>query len=104
MTRRWKPDLNEPEMPDVLRRHFGADPFGVITTMTGRGGEPLRPNTAAQYIRMSTEHQRYSPEAQCEYIGAFASDRGIEIVRTYLDEGRSGVSRPDVTASGTHWC
>lgn len=92
MTRRWKPDLNQPEMPDVLRRHFGSDPFGVVTTMARPGGEPPRPNTAAQYIRMSTEHQRYSPEAQREYIGAFASDRGIEIVRTYLDEGRSGVS------------
>ena len=47
---------------------------------------------AAEYVRMSTEHQRYSTENQGEKIREYASTRGIEIVRTYADEGKSGLS------------
>ena len=52
------------------------------------GGERLR---AAQYVRMSTEHQKYSTENQAEAIRQYAARRGIEIVRTYADEGKSGL-------------
>jgi DNA invertase Pin-like site-specific DNA recombinase len=60
------------------------------------------PNTvrAAQYIRMSREHQRYSPANQAAAIAEFASARGYEIVRTYQDNGRSGLTlkgRPALT-------
>jgi DNA invertase Pin-like site-specific DNA recombinase len=51
-------------------------------------GRPLR---AAQYVRMSTEHQQYSTENQSHAIRIYAERRGIEIVRTYADEGRSGL-------------
>jgi DNA invertase Pin-like site-specific DNA recombinase len=47
---------------------------------------------AAQYLRMSTEHQQYSPLNQSEAIAKYASPRRIEIVRTYADHGRSGLS------------
>ena len=47
---------------------------------------------AAQYVRMSTEHQRYSTENQAGIIAAYASARGFSIVRTYADEGKSGLS------------
>jgi len=47
---------------------------------------------AAQYVRMSTEHQRYSIDAQITANNAYAAEHGIEIVRTYADEGRSGLS------------
>ena len=47
---------------------------------------------AAQYVRMSTEHQQYSTENQADAIGQYAERRGIEIVRTYADQGRSGLS------------
>jgi DNA invertase Pin-like site-specific DNA recombinase len=40
---------------------------------------------------MSTEHQQYSTENQADIIRAYAAARGIEIVRTYADEGRSGL-------------
>jgi DNA invertase Pin-like site-specific DNA recombinase len=40
---------------------------------------------------MSTEHQQYSTENQADAIRAYAEHRGIEIVRTYADEGRSGL-------------
>jgi len=47
---------------------------------------------AAQYVRMSTEHQKYSTENQAEALQHYAAQRGIEIVRTYADEGKSGLS------------
>lgn len=47
---------------------------------------------AVQYVRMSTEHQRYSTENQAEVIQQYAARHGIEIVRTYADEGKSGLS------------
>lgn len=46
---------------------------------------------AAQYARMSTEHQKYSTENQADAIQQYANRRGIEIVRTYADEGKSGL-------------
>jgi len=47
---------------------------------------------AAQYVRMSTEHQQYSTNNQADKILEYAQRRGIEIVRTYADEGKSGLS------------
>jgi DNA invertase Pin-like site-specific DNA recombinase len=41
---------------------------------------------------MSTEHQRYSTENQADAIAAYAARRGFLIVRTYADEGKSGLS------------
>jgi DNA invertase Pin-like site-specific DNA recombinase len=46
---------------------------------------------AAQYVRMSTELQRYSIQNQAAAIGAYAQQRNLDIVRTYVDEGRSGL-------------
>lgn len=51
---------------------------------------PLR--RAAQYVRMSTEHQQYSTENQADTISQYAQRRGFEIVRTYADEGKSGLN------------
>lgn len=46
---------------------------------------------AAAYIRMSTEHQIYSPINQMEAIKEYADKNGFEIVETYSDEGKSGL-------------
>lgn len=46
---------------------------------------------AAEYVRMSTEHQQYSTQNQADKIREYAAHRGIEIVRTYADEGKSGL-------------
>jgi DNA invertase Pin-like site-specific DNA recombinase len=46
---------------------------------------------AAEYVRMSTEHQQYSTENQRDRIRDYATRRGFEIVRTYADEGKSGL-------------
>lgn len=50
------------------------------------------PTRAAQYLRKSTTHQKYSTENQSASNHAFAALRGMEIVRTYVDEGRSGLT------------
>lgn len=47
---------------------------------------------AAQYVRMSTEHQQYSTHNQSDKIREYADKRGIEIIKTYADEGKSGLS------------
>lgn len=47
---------------------------------------------AAQYVRMSTELQRYSIENQAAAIAAYARQKNLTIVRTYRDEGRSGLT------------
>lgn len=47
---------------------------------------------AAQYVRMSTEHQKYSTTFQSATNEAYALERGYRIVRTYSDEGVSGLS------------
>jgi len=47
---------------------------------------------AAQYVRMSTERQQYSTQNQADKIQEYADHRGMEIVRTYADDGKSGLS------------
>src|SRR5271169_665875 len=46
---------------------------------------------AVEYVRMSTEHQQYSTENQREIIRQYAERRGMLIVRTYTDAGKSGL-------------
>ena len=46
---------------------------------------------AAQYVRMSTDMQIYSAENQAATIAAYAATRGFTIVRTFIDEDRSGL-------------
>src|SRR5262245_18408710 len=64
---------------------------GPMTTPTPPEN-PARPLIrAAQYVRMSTEHQQYSTENQSDVIREYARSRGYEIVRTYADDGKSGL-------------
>ncbi|MGB3432797.1 recombinase family protein [Achromobacter sp.] len=46
---------------------------------------------AAEYVRMSTDHQKYSTENQSEKIREYAKQHRMEIIRTYADEGKSGL-------------
>jgi DNA invertase Pin-like site-specific DNA recombinase len=46
---------------------------------------------AVQYVRMSTDMQKYSTENQEAAIARYAITRDIQIVRTYTDQGRSGL-------------
>src|SRR5690348_322410 len=47
---------------------------------------------AAQYVRMSTEHQQYSTENQSDVIREYAAKRNMVIVRTFADSGKSGLN------------
>src|ERR1700721_521765 len=50
-----------------------------------------QPVPAAQYVRMSTEHQKYSLENQAEAILAYAVHHNFQVVHTYSDTAKSGV-------------
>lgn len=50
-----------------------------------------RPIRAAEYVRMSTEHQQYSTENQRDVIRQWAEKRGFVVTRTYEDGGKSGL-------------
>ena len=64
----------------------------VITTKATDSLIPAaRTVRAAQYVRMSTDHQNYSPVNQTEANETYAKRRGIEIVVTYYDPGISGL-------------
>ena len=59
---------------------------------TGTEPEPPTPTIrAAEYARMSTEHQQYSIENQGDAIQQYAERRGMTIVRRYADSGKSGL-------------
>lgn len=51
----------------------------------------LEKRRAVEYVRMSTEHQQYSTENQRDVISQYAERRGMVIVRTYTDSGKSGL-------------
>ena len=64
-----------------------------LPTNAPHPGAALLPRyRAAQYVRMSTEHQQYSTKNQADKVKEYAERRGIDIVRTYSDEGKSGLS------------
>ena len=82
-----------------MRAKRSADLCGCLEqegSIMGTGGLPS-PRSAqdavqgAEYVRMSTEHQQYSTLNQVARIREYAAQRGIEVVRTYADEGKSGL-------------
>jgi DNA invertase Pin-like site-specific DNA recombinase len=50
------------------------------------------PIRAAQYLRMSSDNQRYSTENQQNAIAEYAAQHGYNIVASYRDAGKSGLS------------
>ena len=50
------------------------------------------PIRAAQYLRMSSENQRYSTENQQAAISEYAEEHGYAVVASYIDVGKSGLS------------
>lgn len=50
------------------------------------------PRRAAMYVRMSTDHQKYSTENQADAIRQYAERHKMEIVATYEDAGKSGLN------------
>jgi DNA invertase Pin-like site-specific DNA recombinase len=78
----------------------GYEYFRIITVYTERNNRPSgqemqaeqRQRRAAMYVRMSTDHQKYSTENQAAAIEKYAGQRNITIVATYADEGKSGLT------------
>ena len=57
-----------------------------------READQLLAKRAAIYVRMSTEHQQYSTSNQRDVILAYANVRGLDIVKEYSDDGKSGLN------------
>lgn len=64
--------------------------YEVAAATTARSAK--REVRAAQYVRMSTEHQTYSIDNQKDAIRDYADIMGYQIVATYEDPGRSGLN------------
>lgn len=62
--------------------------------MTDQAASPStdRLLSAAQYLRMSTEHQQYSIANQSAAIALYAAAHKIGIIRSFVDEGKTGRS------------
>lgn len=55
---------------------------------------------AAQYLRMSTEHQQYSIENQAHVLGLYAAKHGFEVIHSYIDAGKGGLVLKDEGGAG----
>ena len=73
------------------RKEWDGDVAGKQRADGDPNTTPILPKRVAQYLRMSTEHQQYSTENQADAIAHYAERHGLEIVRTYADEGISGL-------------
>ncbi len=73
------------------RKEWDANVAGKQRVDDGLNTGAILPKRVAQYLRMSTEHQQYSTENQADAIIRYAEHHGLEIVRTYADEGKSGL-------------
>jgi DNA invertase Pin-like site-specific DNA recombinase len=51
--------------------------------------------SAAEYVRMSTDHQQYSTANQSQAIREYAARLGFRIDKTYEDSGKSGLNLDD---------
>lgn len=68
------------------------EPIREPMKITQPPSEPQMPRTsAAAYVRMSTEHQKYSTSNQMDIIEEYAARRGMDIIQIYSDEGKSGL-------------
>lgn len=68
----------------------GSRPGSMSLSFNGDAAPDTLP--VAQYVRMSTEHQRYSTDNQMEAISEYAGQNGMSIVQTYVDAGKSGLN------------
>ena len=58
---------------------------------SGGDGDADEEIPAVAYVRMSTDHQKYSTENQLDVIRDYATARGLKILRVFEDSGRSGL-------------
>lgn len=63
----------------VDSKSFSADSLGTLIP-------------AAEYLRMSTDHQQYSTENQHQAILGYAREHKMCVIRSYVDHGKSGLT------------
>src|SRR5437588_5963562 len=63
----------------------------ALVVQRNRLPQPQTALRAAQYVRMSTDYQRYSIENQAAVIATYARLHDLSIVKTYGDAGESGL-------------
>jgi DNA invertase Pin-like site-specific DNA recombinase len=59
------------------------------------------PIRAVEYVRMSTEDQKYSIPQRQAFIRDYAAQHGMTVIRTYADEGKSGLMLNHLEALGS---
>jgi DNA invertase Pin-like site-specific DNA recombinase len=80
------------ELDDLRSSRIGSMPMAnALVIRRSHLPKALKDTRAAQYVRMSTNLQKYSIENQAAVIGVYAQAHGLSIVRTYRDEGESGL-------------
>jgi DNA invertase Pin-like site-specific DNA recombinase len=92
MARQGSPAKND----HAPARQFLALVAAILIAMASRGRHHSADQSdgvvqAAEYVRMSTDHQQYSTENQHDAIQRFADAQGMTIVRSFIDAGKSGV-------------
>jgi DNA invertase Pin-like site-specific DNA recombinase len=63
-----------------------------IETSIDRVAPSIACTPAAEYVRMSTDHQQYSTANQSQAIREYAERHGFRIEKTYVDSGKSGLN------------
>lgn len=81
-------DCGEP--PAIHGENTAAEKVELEAELEGFG--EIAELRAAQSVRMSTEHQRYSTHNQSDKIRQNAEMRGIKTIKPYADDGKSGPS------------
>ncbi len=66
-----------------------SSPITIASQMPPPGTGLVR---AAEYVRMSTDHQQYSVANQQDAIRRYAQEHHFQVVHTYADEGCSGLN------------
>jgi DNA invertase Pin-like site-specific DNA recombinase len=84
-----------PETPTrglmALVRSLGSAMVNDLVVRETHLPRSLKGSRAAQYVRMSTDYQKYSIENQAAAIAAYAHAQNLTIVKTYADRGESGL-------------
>jgi DNA invertase Pin-like site-specific DNA recombinase len=83
------------KVADLPSQEIRAHTSGDMGEIVRQPASTVRPSSEAtrvvEYVRMSTEHQQYSTENQRKIIQQYAEGRGMDIVKTYTDAGKSGL-------------
>jgi DNA invertase Pin-like site-specific DNA recombinase len=69
--------------------------FSVASNTRAETPSKSQPIAAAEYVRMSTDHQQYSTANQSQAIREYADRHGFQIQKTYEDSGKSGLNLDD---------